>query len=291
MADLRPYTGELFAEMHKPTAKLIGASFAPMLVLPPSQRPSWAVSPYAMSMAMMGEYELPPVDEQITKRGKFLEPVTIAKLRDEGHEAESLFHYVVHPKNDHFIASPDYAIDDIPWGEGKAPTKWEDWSEDIPLYPQLQSQWTMFCGETDRHMVSGLLVDRAGIEIKTKIVERHDKLIKLMEERADDMLDRVERGQACDPDESDSTYRALQEMIELGETEVIELNTEEAANRLSAWRQANLDKKAAEAAEKAAKNWMAVRAGTAAIVQVFDDSIRRKRVAPEGKAAHWRWSV
>jgi hypothetical protein len=297
MTTLRPYESEEhFQEMHRPTARLIGSSFAPALILAPKDRPAWMNSGYSVSLAMMGEYELPPVDENITKRGKLLEATTVSMLRQDGYpDAEGLFHFFVHPRNDRFIASPDYRLEPDLFGEGKAPANFDAWAngEPPPLYPQLQSQWTMGCGETEAHLVTGLLVDRMSIALHKTLIRRHDGIIRMMEDRAEAFLERVERGVAWDPDESDSSYRALQGMLDIAETEVIEVDDPEALDRLFKWRQASKDKKAAVASYEACRNWFAWHGKSAGVIKICGvDQISRKKVTPKGSEnGHFKWNI
>jgi len=247
-------------------------------------------SPYAKALDMLGKRDLPQPDDEDVKRGRLMEATTIAALVEHGHQARQLRHYCLHPDNEEFMASPDYELDGHILGEGKAPIAWDEWTGGPPLHVRLQAQWQMACGERCQHMITGLFVDRHSIELQCYPTERHDHIINLMEERAAWFLDLVDAGKTPEPDASKSSYRALQEVMDVEETLRITIKDPDSTERLMAWQQARLDRLVAEKTEEAAKHWFAMHAGEAGVIETYDGELLFRRVVePKGKSKYWKW--
>ena len=289
MTALIPYEGDAFRRMHEPSSRYLGASFVPALVLPATKRPAFMASPYERALAILGKRPMKDPDGMEVIRGKDLEPATICQLQRHGFEARPLNHYAQHPDCEWFIASPDFELDDGRLGEGKVPCDWEQWLSGPPLHVQVQNQWQLYCAGRASGMITALFVDQYSIEIKWWMTERNESVIGLLIDKARQFLDLIDRGQAWGPDESKSSYRALQDVIEVNETEQIQLGGLDHVERLLAWRQARKDRLAAEKAEDACKYWFASRAGTAGIIATDNGPIFRTKVEPKGKAPYFRW--
>ncbi len=291
MAQLHPYTPDLFAQMHDPRSRYIGASFVPALLLPAEIRPAFMPAPYARALAILGKRDLPEPDSMEVVRGKDLEPATINQLQRHGFEARHLNHYCQRADQPYFIASPDFELADGRLGEGKVPVQWEAWINGPPLHVQLQALWQMYCGETSNHLISALFVDQYSIELKWWPLARRDDVIRLLVDAATRFLDLIDAGKTPDPDASASSYRALQAVMPVDPTEQITLTGLEAVERLLAWKQAKLDRLAAERTEEASKYWFASRIGSAGIVSTDGGELFRSKVEPKGKEPYFKWNL
>lgn len=292
---LIPYQPDEFERMHAPGTRYIGSSFVPALVTTPEMRPGWMVSPYAKALDMLGQRPLDPPGDVVI-RGADLEPATIAQLIRRGYEAVALRHYCVGEDNELFIASPDYMLNGSMLGEGKAPTNWHQYAKGAPLYLALQCQWQMYCAGTDEHMASGLFVDRYKIEMHLYPQRRNQPMIDIMVAAAQRFCDTVDAGKTPDPDATMSSYRALQDMIDVQPDTEICLDTDEetalmAYDRLAAWQQGKADRIAAEKTIEASQCWFACRARDASIIRIDDQIISRTKVEPKNKAAYFKWRL
>ena len=128
-------------------------------------------------------------------------------------------------------------------------------------------------------------------------VDRHDRIIEALEQAAYRFADDLERETIPKPDASPASYAALQDLVTVTET-TIQVPGSEAMERAAKWRQARLDRLAAEAEENAQMHWFAANAETAEIIALEDKSkIKRTQVSRKAStkkipaSTYWKWKV
>lgn len=288
---LQPYGEGEFDRVHAAGAMTVTASMLPALF----GVSSWA-SRYALAAHLTGAAPLAEPDHGRVDAGRWLEPVAIAMRREERGSGEQIRAYGRHPSLP-LMASPDALI-----VEGDAtglcqvkvvrPRVYrEDWSAGPPLSVQVQCQGEFACcpGATFGE-IAVLVVGDHDFFLELHGTAPHPGAIRRIEREVAAFMADLREGRMPEPDdEHDSTARALMAMLAPDPSAVVSMDDPEAAERLETWRQATLDRKAAEAAEAACKRWFLARIGTAARVVVGNGGeITRKRFKVSRKAAEAR---
>lgn len=284
------YEDGAFELLHRPGCMTLGSSLAPALILPPEQRPAWLPSVYAIAAHLSGKRALPDADSEITRRGRWFEGAFQRALADHDIECTPANGYFLHPsfmREDGgppllammCIASPDLlkvGTSDPIECKTVSRRKREDWSDGPPLYPMLQMQWQLACQNKERGTIAALFLSDFEADLQIYPIERHERIIGAMESEADRLADILARGDLPEPDASPASYAALQDLVTVTKT-TIQVPGSEAMERAAKWRQAQADKKAAEATIDAQKQWFAANANDAAIITLDDDTEIKRR--------------
>ena len=125
---------------------------------------------------------------------------------------------------------------------------------------------------------------------------RRDDVIDVLEVEAKRFLATLERGELPPPDDSLSSYTALQAITDLDDV-TLELDGE-AGIYLERWRMlqgAVATGNAAEKELKLIKAWFAARAGTADKIRVGDAVLSRKKIEVKAHdraaSSYWKWDI
>lgn len=277
---LVPYAEGQFESFHAAGSMMLTASMLPALF----GVSSWA-SRYALAAHIKGVVPLVEPDHGRVEAGRWLEPVAIAMRREGRGSGRQVRAYARHATLP-LIASPDALIEE----DGRAgplqvkvltPRRFrEEWAGGPPLPVQIQTQAEFACcpgaafGE-----IGALVVGDFDFFLEIHRTAPHPGAIRRLEREVAAFMADLAAGRMPEPDDGhDSTARALEALFAPDAGSVVRLDEPEAAERLEAWRQATLDRKAAEAREAACKRWFLARIGGAGRVLVGNGGeIRRKR--------------
>lgn len=286
-----------FEEIHAPGSRILTASRWPCLILPPEQRPTWLCSPYELGAHMLGLRPMPEPGDEV-RRGKQLEGVALRMLEEElGEELEGQT-WVTHEWLD-----AGATLDGISRAGIAAETKVVDgrdfdreWLSGPPLYPSLQAQCQIACTGQDHGWIGALVLRHKKLEMHTFRVERHDRIVDLLESAGKRFIGNIQMDRLPEPDVSPSSYAAMQDLVEIEKGATISVPGSEALERARKWRQAQADAAAAEKTIAAQKQWFAANVNDAAIIELDDGSeikrTQRKRAAHECKeSTYWQWKV
>ena len=306
---ITPYDDGAFDLLHRPGCMTLGSSLAPALILPDEAKPAWLPSVYAIAAHISGKRALPDADSNITRRGRWFEGAFQRALSDHEIECVPANGFFMHPsflRDDGgapllammCIASPDLlrvATEDPVECKTVSRRKREEWSDGPPLYPVLQMQWQLACQNKERGTIAALFLSDFEADLQIYPIERHERIIGAMEAEADKLREMLARDQLPKPDDSPSSYAALQGLVTVTKT-TIQVPGSEAMDRAGKWRQAQADKKAAEATIEAQKHWFAATASDAAVMALDDGSeitrSQRTRKAHECKeSTFWNWKL
>ena len=302
MTELIRYQGGDFQRLHGPGCMTLGSSTAPALIMPPEHRPAWLPSIFALAAHISGKRELPDADTGITRRGRWLEGSFQKALAEHDLNCCPADGFFDHPSFADMvlkcIASPDLlhiTTGDPVECKTVSRRKRDDWGDGPPLYPQLQMQWQLACQNKERGTIAALFLTDYDVELQIFPVERHDRIIAAMEAEADKLAEILADDRLPEPDDSPASYAALQDLVTVTKT-TIQVPGSEAMDRAAKWRQAQADKKAADAQIEAQKLWFAANAADAAIIALDDATeisrSQRTRKAHECKeSTFWNWKV
>lgn len=256
-------------EWHALRAKHVGASEVAALF---GCQPDYAQSAYSLWQIKSGRIPAPEVDGPRVRAGKILE-AGIAQLvaLQEGLKIEQWTGYAQSDTCPGLGCTPDYKV--LADEPGLLEVKWADylqhkrtWTDgEPPLHIQLQLQ-------TQLH-VTGMKWGAIGVLVGDKpIYYRADYRPKIgaeIEKRVAAFWASVKAGQEPPVDGTDATAAALAAMFpEALPGESVDMDGDnEFPERWAALIQAKADRKAAEATETAAKNWLMAKIGTAELVR------------------------
>lgn len=306
---ITPYDDGAFDLLHRPGCMTLGSSLAPALILPDEAKPAWLPSVYAIAAHISGKRALPDADSNITRRGRWFEGAFQRALSDHEIECVPANGFFMHPsflRDDGgapllammCIASPDLlrvATEDPVECKTVSRRKREEWSDGPPLYPVLQMQWQLACQNKERGTIAALFLSDFEADLQIYPIERHERIIGAMEAEADKLREMLARDQLPKPDDSPSSYAALQGLVTVTKT-TIQVPGSEAMDRAAKWRQARFDRLAAEAEEAAQTHWFAARGQDAEILTMEDGKeIKRTQVSRKAStkkipaSSYWKW--
>ncbi|MGI9484975.1 MAG: hypothetical protein ACR2RF_03650 [Geminicoccaceae bacterium] len=290
-------TEPTFEQIHAPGSRILTASRWPCLILPVEQRPKWLCSPYELGAHMLGLRAMPDPGDEV-RRGKQLEAVALQMLEEElDEELEAGQTWVTHSR-----LPAGATLDGLFRSGAPAETKVvdgrdydRDWASGPPLYPTLQLQCQIACKGADYGHVGALVLRHKTLEMVPIRIDRHSRIITALEIAAEVFMEALERGELPEPDASPSSYAAMLDLVTVKPT-TIQVPGSEAMERASKWRQAQADKKAADAQIEAQRLWFAANASDAAVMELDDGSeikrSQRTRKAHECKeSTYWNWKV
>lgn len=259
------------AHWHELRARHVGASEVAALF---DAQPPYGLSRFALWQVKAGRIPAPEVTGNRPDAGKRFERAAGDWLADtQGWAAEPFPGYAVSDTVGGLGATPDFRVQDPVKGDGLLEVKWSDWLAhrrewlgEPPLHIGLQLQHQLAATGLGWGAV-GCVV--GGNEPVVYRFERRPKIIAEIERRVGEFWRSVEAGQEPPPDGADSTTAALRAMFPEAEPEleVDVTGDNEFPLRYAALKQARLDRRAAEAAEAAAANWILRRAGAAEIIK------------------------
>jgi hypothetical protein len=275
---LTHYHPDRFAEVHAAGSGIITGSGVAALF----NRSRWWNGAFDYLAHVSGKVPKRTEESVRMRWGKVLEPAVIELVAEKrGWKAQRINAYASHPDLAGFLASPDaLAWDGAPdplVGEVKLVSsdvfrkEWIDpdtGEPDPPLSVKLQHQSQFACCREAERGFIGVAVHDPWADLDPIVFDapRHEPTIRLIEQRVTWARELLDRGELPDPVEGEAS---LEVMGQLGApTRTVTLDNDEARARFSAWRQARLDAKAADAAEKAAKEWFARRAMDAKLIEV-----------------------
>jgi hypothetical protein len=293
MKPLEPYDDATFARLHSAGSGVITASQVPAIfgVSPWSSR-------YAMAAHVSGKAALTEPSHGRLELGRRLERVGIDIFGEE--RGVPVAQVRAFAKHDWLplLASPDgvfgWLVDSMLGGSPAwddpdsgiqevklvAPRRWrEEWNGSPPLYVQLQHQTQFACTKAERGAIVCIVVGDFDFFVQIYDTAPHAGAIARIEREVQSFMGMLQRGEMPEPDDQhESTMDALAAIFAPDEAKAIRLDEPEAAERFERWRQATMDRLAAEATEKACKHWFAARAFDAARILVGNSAeITRKQ--------------
>lgn len=289
------------ADVHAPGSRTLTASRWPCLVVPPSQRPDWAPSPYSLAAHMQGTVPLPDPG-RIVRRGHVLEGGALKMAEEDG----GFIVERTQPWFEHASLSAGATPDAVGTKEGNPATlevkvvnPWmfeREWQERPPVWYRAQVQCQLACSGHEFGYIGAMVVEHGGVDFHLFAEPRYPELIGLLEARAAEFLETIERGEMPEPDESRASYRVLTSLVDVKPKLEIHIGGPDAAARLRVWRGAADDLKHAQATVDACKHWFAKRVGDACEVTV-DGGGRLKRSVVKASTytvdrdRSWQWRL
>ena len=232
-------------------------------------------SPYALFQVKSGRIPAPVVEGQRIEAGKRLEGAIAEWIAfGEGWKVEQFKGYAECDSEPRMGCTPDFVILNHPEGPAGLQIKNVDWlvhkrkwtNGEPPMSVLIQVQHEMHC---TGHKISyvGALV--GGNEPVTYRVDYRPKIGAEIEKRVRAFWESVKAGVEPPVDGTDSTAAALAAMFPEATLGLeIDLTTDnEFSVRWADFRQARMDRQAAEKAEQSNKNWIMARIGEAEIIK------------------------
>lgn len=274
-----------FAADHAPGNRTLTASRWPALVLPPSDRPSWLPSPYALAAHMAGLVPLDEGEKTHLRRGKLLEPVG-ARLAAEDYGMVIVAEQERVERGD----IPALSYIDLATDKGRVELKTVNdrdfqsaWAGRPPLYPRTQAQCQMAITGDEMCYVGAIVIGYMEIRLELFEERRHQGMQGLLLDKAGEFLRTLERGDLPQMDETRASYEAWAHMARLAEGETVRLLDPDAVAHAENWREAKAFAAEAKKMDERCKAWFAARCGDAETIELPDGTvIKRSRVERKG---------
>jgi predicted phage-related endonuclease len=251
---------------HAERARNIGGTESPILL---RVAPSYAMSPWTLYQVKAGHIPPPKVDGERIDWGLRLEaPIATAAAEQEGWKIRKGGYYR-HPRIDGMGTSLDYLI------EGSRPGILEcknvdaltfdrSWQGDLPTHYHVQVQHQLACTDYEWAAVAVLV---GGNHLEMYLIERRPGVIVEIQRRIMEFWASVRRDEPPPVDDSASTAAAIAALFPAPEPgKTYELAGEEDLSLWEDLRQAQLDTKAADAQERAAKNRLLAKIGNSELI-------------------------
>jgi putative phage-type endonuclease len=247
-------------------ARNIGGTESPILL---GVAPSYAMSPWTLYQVKAGHIPPPQMDGERIDWGLRLEPaIAQAAAEQEGWKIRK-GEYYKHPRIDGMGTSLDYLIEGSKPGilECKnvdALTFDRSWQGDLPTHYHVQVQHQLACTDCEWAAVAALV---GGNRLEVYHIERRPGVIVEIQRRVMDFWSSIRRNEPPPVDDSASTAAAIATLFPAPEPgKTYELAGEEDLSLWQDLRQAQLDSKAADAQERAAKNNLLARIADAEFI-------------------------
>jgi hypothetical protein len=280
---LVPYTKDRFVLFHRAGAGVVTASQMPSL-LEATEEPTR----FQMLAHIIGASALDEPDPKVVRRGIYFQQAAIDMVAEDfGVEAKFVHAYRRHPEFRRLIASPDgvfawkgmRGVVEIKVVNGNVYKN--DWSNGPPLRVQVQSQTQMACTGAKHAIVIALVWSDYSMEVKEPFVyEARPDVHDVVLTRARFDLELVDKGELPAPHATSSdmtTLLRIQPYVSSAETADM-TDDPEANARFLAWKQAQLDRRAAASIEEAHRNWFLHRAHTAGVIKLRDGVISQRSI-------------
>lgn len=259
-------------EWHKLRAQHIGASEVAALF---GCEPSYAQSKFALWQVKSGKIPAPVVDGKRIQAGKRLESAIAHWIADINEwKIEQWQGYASSGSTRGIGCTPDFRILGQPEGDGLLEVKSVDWlmhkrtwvDGEPPMHIQLQLQHQLHVTEMKWGVVGALV---GGNEPMCYRFEYRPKVGAEIERRVREFWDSVEAKQEPAADGSDTTGAALAALFpEAVPGKTAEMDGDnEFPERWATLIQAKADRKAAETAEQASKNWLMAKISDAELIR------------------------
>lgn len=270
--NLRPYRGKQFENFHAPGCRLITASMVPALF---GEGPT---SRFQMLAHVLGASALPPPDRKVVRRGIFLQHAALKMAAEDYPDIVTtpVEAWSRHPTLERMIASPDGVFTD---GSRHGPVEikvvspqvWaEQWSEGPPIKTLLQLQTQIACTAAQRGLILCVVCGDRSLELRRPFfVDANQAMIDTIVARVMGDLELIDRNLLPEPQETAPDVRALLRIMPyVTPSETVIMDDPDAMRRFQEWKQASLDRRAAQAREDASRFWFTVRAPSAGVIQV-----------------------
>ena len=286
-------------------APLTASRWPAVLSIPAELRTGWpAFLPSRLSLAlhMTGRVPFEASDKPHLRRGRYMERFGEDELHERGWQIHGTQIRWTHARMnaltylDVLATGPDDDRQQIV--EFKTVDERDyrvAWAEGPPLYPVLQVQCQMAITNHVRAQVGAIVRRYKGDELILHEVKRDEPTIEILERRGQEFLDLIRErepeklAELLVEDASPDSYQAWSRVAQLAKEPRTPFLEPTAVSRALRWHQARLDRLAASAIEEAEKNWFAVYAPPAEILELADGTrINRTVVAPSRVPAHTR---
>lgn len=297
---------EQFEKDHAPGNRVLTASRWPGLVLAPDDRPEWVPGPLALALHMRGEVPLEAEGKQL-RLGHLMEGPA-ERMLAEDHDIGIMQRQPRFERADipalcypDAVAAIGGAVDEASLVEvktviGGERAYEERWGAGPPLHVKAQAQAQMLISGVPICLIVPVIIGFA--DIRCEVIEEpvDEQIQALLLSEARTFFEILDAGELPAPDASESSYRALLRSTNIDPDARVELDDMESLRRAERWRQARLDRLAAQKVEDAEQYWFAARAGDATWIELADGS-KIKRTFVKGRtetkpreiAPSWRW--
>ena len=260
------------AAWHAIRSKHVGASEVAALF---GQQPDYAQSLYSLWQIKSGRIPAPPVEGPRIEAGRRLESAIAHWIAfGQNWRIQQFKGYAQCDTNEFMGATPDFEILDHTDGPGLLEVKSVDWLQhkrqwtngEPPMHILLQVQSQLHCTGYKWAYVGALV---GGNEPVTYRVDYRPKIGAEIEKRVAAFWLTVKLGQEPAVDGSDTTAAALAAMYPEAEpAKAIDLTGDnEFIDRWASFKQARMDRQAAEKAEQSNKNWIMSKIGDAELIR------------------------
>jgi hypothetical protein len=268
---LQVYAPGEFERVHAAGSGILTASLIPAIF-----GYSSFAGPYATAAHLLGSVALPSGDNPLAQRGRDLEVITAKKLRDAGYRMlrPRLGMYARHPRIANFLSTPDSLVwlpnqtDRRDLHEGKVVARGKfkrEWADGPPLPVHLQHQGQYACCEgAERGLITALVIGEHVLELHRFPTERNPGAIKVIENAAEALLEKLARGELPEPDTHPTAAPVLQALHPYDDSKpavtLTGTNFVQGIKMADKWKAAADARKKAEKEEKEAKAWFAAKA-------------------------------
>ena len=262
------------AEWHALRAQNVGASESAGLL---HCQAEYQMSAYTLWHVKSGRIDPPDVKGERVKWGKRLEQVIAEAACEEYGWQSGAGGYVVHPTLKGMACTLDHVIFAGPeaeqfGGPGCLEVKNTDWlihrrqwtEDEPPVHIIVQLQHQLACADYDWGVVVSLV---GGNRLERYVYERRPKLIGAIENRIAEFWKSIEADEQPGVDNSTSAAATLKTLYgqAINGKAFDFTQSQEFSDRVYQLNQARLDKKASEANERAAANWILNEMGEAEV--------------------------